>query len=312
MPFLDGGTPTGLPSPPVGLSTTQWILLLASQQLQDATGVKWTPETQIPYLNLALKEIVTLKPEAYSQTVLFALIAGVRQQIPATVGQSVSQIVINDAACVEADGTYALIFTAGGGTGAAGTYKVEGNTIKWVSLSSGGIGYTSVATVATQSGHGSIQAFIGWSFINLIDVTFNMGASGTARGKAIISIPKEKMDILLPDWATFPNDTVMLYAITDDKQPSIFYCFPPQPNGTAQKIEQLVSVAPVDLTAADEPFPLDLSYMPACVDYIVGRALMEETTIPNALQKGMSYMQKFMQDLGLKSNVETKEYAKGK
>lgn len=57
----------------------------------------------------------------------------------------------------EANGTYDLIFSGGGGTGAAGTYSVDNKVITAVSLSAGGV-YTSNPTANTQSGSGVIIA----------------------------------------------------------------------------------------------------------------------------------------------------------
>ena len=65
------------------------------------------------------------------------------------------------------------------------------------------------------------------------------------------------------------------------------------------------------MDAIDDAFPLDESYKPACVDYIVYRALVEETTIPNAQAKGTAFHNKFLQDLGLKANVEKQNEEKG-
>jgi hypothetical protein len=225
-PIVNGGSPAGLPTPPGGLNVTQWILLLASQQLQDETGVKWKPDTMLPYVNLAIKEIIILKPEAYTQIYNTTLVSGAKQSVPSTTN-------------------------------------------------------------------------------NILDISFNMGLSGTVRGDAVISLPKEKLDYLLPNWPTFPAAIVVKYAVIDKNDNKSFYIIPPQPNpAPGQYLEILLSVFPADLEASDDTFPLDTMYQPACVDYIVGRALLEETSIPNAQAKGQSYMTRFMQDLGLMTNAE--------
>jgi hypothetical protein len=70
---------------------------------------------------------------------------------------AVTSLVINNANCVEVNGTYDLIFTGGGGSGASGTYTVQSSIIIAVNLISGGI-YTGNPTVSTQSGNGKILA----------------------------------------------------------------------------------------------------------------------------------------------------------
>ncbi len=74
---------------------------------------------------------------------------------------SVLTLTIADSVCVEGDGTYALIFTGTCVTAAVGTYTILSNVITTVSITSGGLGYTTAPTVATQTGDGSVTATIG-------------------------------------------------------------------------------------------------------------------------------------------------------
>jgi len=73
---------------------------------------------------------------------------------------AVKTLTIADSACIEADGTYNLIFTGANTTPASGTYTIASNVITAVTLTSGGTGYAANPTVATQSGDGSVTALI--------------------------------------------------------------------------------------------------------------------------------------------------------
>jgi hypothetical protein len=147
--------------------------------------------------------------------------------------------------------------------------------------------------------------------IDLVDLVCNMGASGTVPGGIINSIDKTVMDHLIPDWITFPTAAEVKYAVFDSRNPKVFYVFPPQPDPPVQKVKAILSTPPDELMAADDIFPLDDSYRPAAVDYVVYRALAEETTVPNALAKSGQSWNKFLQDLGLKSQTEKQTQAKG-
>ena len=68
---------------------------------------------------------------------------------------SIHSITLTAAGSGYTDGTYALSFTGGGGTGAAGTYTVSGNVVTSISLTSEGSGYTSTPTIGFPSGGGS-------------------------------------------------------------------------------------------------------------------------------------------------------------
>lgn len=53
------------------------------------------------------------------------------------------------------DGTYALTFAAGDGTGAAGTYTCTGGVVSYVQITDAGSGYTTAPTVTFVSGGGA-------------------------------------------------------------------------------------------------------------------------------------------------------------
>ncbi len=237
MPGIDGGTPGGLPGPSYPATPTGEILGNAAQQLQDITGRRWGQNSVlVPYLNLAILEILNLKPEALAITTTITLVAGAVQ----------------------------------------------------------GIATTDIA---------------------LIDVVCNM-ASGDIRGRVITHLDKAQMDSVFPEWmVSYPLGTANLevyHAVIDGRDPKKFYVFPPQPDPTSQNLEAIICTPPTEMSTVDDIFPLDDSYIPAAIDYVVYRALAEETTIQNALSKATMFYQKFLQDLGIKTAVESKTEARGK
>ena len=157
---------------------------------------------------------------------------------------------------------------------------------------------------------GAIQKLVAGSFF-MIDVVCNMGADGNTQGKAVTSIKKEHMDSLYPGWLNHPADSEVTFVIEDDRDPKTFYIFPPQPDPPTQKLRVIAATTPDLITAVTDPFPLDDSYQEATLDYIIYRALKEETTIPNAQTKADSFFSKFMADLGLKTQAEKKSYSEG-
>jgi hypothetical protein len=231
MPVLDGGGPGGLPSAPSGLNTTQTILLLAGNLLQDQTGTKWGPDRLVPYLNLAILEIINLKPDAYTNTVDLTLVAGPIQKLPD-------------------------------------------------------------------------------SFIDMVDAICNLTV-GDVPGRAIKQIEKTALDSLLPGWMTFPSNATVIHAVIDPREPKKLYVFPPQPAGQANAIRTLMTLSPSPLVETDDAFPLDDSYIAPAVDYLVYRALAEETTIPNAINKATMFLNKFYQDLGIKKSTGAQQEKKG-
>lgn len=198
------------------------IIFAASKQVQDEIGIVW-PDVMLPYLNLALQEIVNLKPEAYPTTEVTAMTAGAQQSIP---------------------------------TG----------------------------------------------YIQLLDVICNMGSGGSTPGSSIKFIKRHVIEMALPNWMEATTSDTVTFAIREVADPKSFYVFPP--NSGDGNIKAIYSAAAPKLTTDADTFVLDVSYMPACVDYIVYRCLAEETTIPYAQQKSAQYWNKFLADLGLKTNRE--------
>lgn len=148
--------------------------------------------------------------------------------------------------------------------------------------------------------------------IGLIDVISNMGTTGTTRGMEISGIEKDQLDDLVPGWMTFTANAVVNFVAVDDRTPKKFYVFPPQPSANRGQIEVVLSTPPTPLTSWDGTFPFDDSYAPAGVNYIVSSALGEQTTIPGAMEKSVLYYNKFLQNLGLKTNTEKQSAEKGK
>jgi hypothetical protein len=219
VPILDGGSAQGTPSGPSGLATTTEILLLAGNQLEDATGVKWTADAMVPYLNMAIAAIVKLQPQALPTLLTLNLIAGTAQYLPSNTRM-------------------------------------------------------------------------------LLDVVCNIsaqGVPGTVPGK----FSRKKMDMLLPDWQTWTANAIVQFVLIDDDDPFTIYTFPPQPAANRGALQLKVSQMPNDIVNTDDPFPLDISYRNECVDYLIYRALFEETTIPNAVQKAQQALQNFSQAMGV-------------
>jgi hypothetical protein len=164
---------------------------------------------------------------------------------------------------------------------------------------------------------GASQSFPS-EMIQLVDVTYNItpGVSPLPDtiGSAIRTVKKEIMDSMYPGWMTSTADATVLFVVLDKKDPKRFYVYPPQPAGTTHELLIKITKQPDQVVSLNQDLidiPFDASYQPALIDYIVYRVLSEETVIPNALNKSNAFYNKFLQDLGLKTNVEDKIRAEG-
>ena len=99
MPILDGGSASGIPITHTTLSITNEIVEVVNQQLQDDGFIQWPPDDLIPYINLAIAEVIRVRPIAYPVTKTITLSAGSRQVI------GTSEIQILDVVCNMIAGT---------------------------------------------------------------------------------------------------------------------------------------------------------------------------------------------------------------
>jgi hypothetical protein len=82
--------------------------------------------------------------------------------ITAISNTALRSISITDGGTGYTPGTYALGFSGGGGSAAAGTYTVTGTTVESITISNYGTGYTSAPAVSFPSGGGSAAAAIAY------------------------------------------------------------------------------------------------------------------------------------------------------
>lgn len=76
-----------------------------------------------------------------------------------SLGAPIATVTIATAGSGQTNGTYALTFTGGGGSGAAGYVTVAGNIVTLVTISSWGNGYTSAPTVTMATAGGTSATF---------------------------------------------------------------------------------------------------------------------------------------------------------
>lgn len=161
-----------------------------------------------------------------------------------------------------------------------------------------------------QLAAGARQVVSATTTIAVLEALCNMGTTGLVVGSTITPIKKQALDHLLPNWMTYTAAQTVVHIVRDDLSPLVFYVFPPQPSSGMSWIKLLLSEPVPEVTADTTTFPLDASYKPAFIDYMLYRCLVEETEVQGANAKAVVFYNKFLQDLGLKANVEKQIGAK--
>ncbi|MDF1551932.1 MAG: hypothetical protein P1P84_02665 [Deferrisomatales bacterium] len=158
---------------------------------------------------------------------------------------------------------------------------------------------TSIALVA-----GARQS-IGATYHQLLEVTRNMGAAGAVPGRAIRPLNRSDLDNADPEWSIAANaDATVKGFLYDDKDPRVFWVYPPQPTGTTAQVEAILAGPPTDLATAASTIALADVYETPLMDYMLYRAFAKDTASVGNLARSDAFYKQFVQGLGLHAQVE--------
>lgn len=144
---------------------------------------------------------------------------------------------------------------------------------------------------------GTKQAVTGMAFIK---PARNMGTTGATPGAVPSVITEEIIDALIPDWQTHTAAATVKCVVLHPLTPREFSVYPQQP-ATPGTLEVLQSIYPADvaiLYTSTDLISLDDVYANALIDYIVYRALSEDTETSD-LAKAEAHRNLFASALGV-------------
>lgn len=148
--------------------------------------------------------------------------------------------------------------------------------------------------------------------VQLLDVGSNLGAAGTAAGRAVTLAERKILDTVLPTWPTQAATGEVRYVLYDPKEPRLFQIYPQARANPAMYLELVVARLPVNtlldgavaLGSGDIDAGLDALYESALVDYVLYRAYSQETESPGHAAKAQWHYQSFGVALGVKLKNE--------
>ena len=133
---------------------------------------------------------------------------------------------------------------------------------------------------------------------NILHLTFvrNTGIGGLVPGTAVTQINEDDISSFMPDWVIVSASTVCEHYMIDSRTPNKFKVYPPQP-ATPSNVEMVYSQVPADITGlgtggvlnGTEVIALDDQYANALRDYVIFRALSEESTEQDLPKSAAAY-----------------------
>jgi hypothetical protein len=147
--------------------------------------------------------------------------------------------------------------------------------------------------------------------IQLIDITRNMGSSGSAAGRAIRASSREVLDAQTPDWHAKTADATngVAHFMYDPRDPKTFYVYPQPPQSPAWFVEIAYSSSPTNCTYTGpgdvaNKIQIDDIYANALLDYVLYRAYSKDAEYAQNAQLAVAHYTAFQNSLGIKSKTE--------
>lgn len=137
----------------------------------------------------------------------------------------------------------------------------------------------------------------------LVDVLRNAG------GRSISRVDRGELDALEPDWYSARAQSTVKHFCFDDRQPTVFYTYPPVVADT--QVEVARAAAPPLVTTIDsDNLDLDRIYMGPLVSYVAYRALSKDSEYANGVQAA-THFQAFQAAIGVRNESALLVGAKG-
>jgi hypothetical protein len=140
--------------------------------------------------------------------------------------------------------------------------------------------------------------------LGLLDVTRNMGTDGETPGRSITLIDKTILDAVNPNWPTATESSEVKHYMFDDRFPTVFFVYPPQPSDSPGYIEEVYTDSPTDCTNRDETLSIADVYSNALINYILHRAYAKDADYDANDARVQSAWNAFLRSLGVQDQKE--------
>lgn len=97
-------------------------------------------------------------------------------------------------------------------------------------------------------------------YLRLIDAVRNMGANGATPGLPVAVSDRLALDRIRPTWHTDTQASIITDVLYDEKNPQIFYCYPPATAAPVVQLELILSQSPIKCVADADPIALQDIY----------------------------------------------------
>lgn len=139
--------------------------------------------------------------------------------------------------------------------------------------------------------------------VMLVDVTRNMGVGGATPGRAPRLVTREILDAQLPNWHNGTPAAEVIHYTFDAQNQKSYYVYPPQPAAGQGSLELVYAAVPTEL-AEGAALPLDDTWLPAIVNYVLYRCYSKDAEYAANANLAVAYYQAFNAQMVGRTNAE--------
>lgn len=162
-----------------------------------------------------------------------------------------------------------------------------------------------VVSEAVVQKEGTVQSLPDGSH-QLQTITHNMGTDGATPGKAIRLLDQRVLDSMDENWRSATASAVVDYYMYDERIPLQYHISPPQPASSFGYVWMSCCKAPPKIAIGAVILVPDI-YRSVLLGYVLFCAARKDADVPMAAQRAIAEYQAFLNALGVKQDVESRE-----
>ena len=152
---------------------------------------------------------------------------------------------------------------------------------------------------------GTVQSLPSTGF-QLIDITHNMGTGGATPGNAIKLTDRRILDVENIDWHAESAAATVKYYMYDERIPTKFLVYPPQPSSSFGYVYIHYCAVPTAIIISATILVSDI-YRNVLLDYVLYRAYLKDADYAENAQRAIAHYTAFNQAMGVRRTLEIKE-----
>jgi len=128
----------------------------------------------------------------------------------------------------------------------------------------------------------------------LLDIIRNVPATSGSIGKAIRLCELEALTAQYQAWPIEASSLTIENYSYDERNPTVFYVYPPVANTAAVNVEAMLATVPTPTQNTSSPLSIGDMYAPILINYVLWRAFSKDSGTPQGIQRAQMYLTAYL------------------